>query len=130
MRFGQVFKQIDAYSMDVVLQNFRRGFGLTIPFFQSLSLDPPLTMDQLYRRADRYSTLEDNIRTASQTAMITTQNTMPPKKGQLEQKGNQTKDHKHPREQSERKNEPPQFTPLNIPYIRLLPLIQNDPDFV
>ena len=57
--------------MDVVLQNFRRSFRPSTPFFHSLSLDPPTTMEELYRRADRYSTLEDNIRTATQTVMIT-----------------------------------------------------------
>ena len=74
--------------------------------------------------------MEDNIRAASQTMMITTLNTKPAKKGQLEQKGDKTKDQKRSREQSERKREPPQFTPLNIPYNRLLPLIQNHLDFV
>ena len=32
-RFGQAVQQIDVYSMDAVLQNFRRSFGLTTPFF-------------------------------------------------------------------------------------------------
>ena len=32
-RFGQTVQQIDIYSMDVVLQNFRRSFGPTTPFF-------------------------------------------------------------------------------------------------
>ena len=63
-RFGQAVQQIDSYSMDAVLQNFRRSFGPTTPFFQSLSLDPPATMEELYRRANKYSTLEDNIRVA------------------------------------------------------------------
>ena len=48
-RFGQAVQQIDEYSMDVVLQNFRRSFGPTTSFFQSLSLDPPITMEELYR---------------------------------------------------------------------------------
>ena len=60
-RFGQAVQQIEFYIMDVVLQNFRRSFRLKTPFFHSLSLDPPATMEELYRRADRYSTLEDNI---------------------------------------------------------------------
>ena len=60
-RFGQAVQQIDFYSMDVVLQNFRRSFEPTTPFFHSLSLDSPTTMEELYKRADRYSTLEDNI---------------------------------------------------------------------
>ena len=61
--------------------------------------------------------------------MITAQNSKPPKKGQPKQKGGQTKDQKHSREQSERKRKPPQFTPLNISYNRLLPLIRDHPDF-
>ena len=60
-RFGQAVQQIDIYSMDAVLKNFRRSFGLTSSFFQTLSLDPPTTMEELYRRADKFSTLEDNI---------------------------------------------------------------------
>ena len=62
---GGGVKKIDSYSMDAVLQNFRKSFRPTTPFFHSLSLDPPMTMEELYRRADRYSTLEDNIRAAS-----------------------------------------------------------------
>ena len=57
--------------MDVVLQNFRRSFGPSTPFFYSLSLDPLAIMEELYRRADRYSMLEDNICVATQTVMIT-----------------------------------------------------------
>ena len=72
-RFRQAVHHIDVYSMDAILQNFRRSFGSTTPFFQSLSLDSLTTMEELYRRADKFSTLEDNIRTASQTVMITTQ---------------------------------------------------------
>ena len=80
-RFGQAIQQIDAYNMDAVLQNFRRSFGPTTPFFQLLSLDPPATMEELYRHADKYSTLEDNIRAASHTVMITAQNSKPAVKG-------------------------------------------------
>ena len=87
-------------------------------------------MEELYRRPDRYSTLEDNIRETSQTVMITAQNIKSAKKGQPEQKGSYTKNQKRSREQSGRKREPPKFTPLDIPYNRLLPLIQDHLDFV
>ena len=83
-KFGQAIQQIDIYSMDAVLQNFRRSFGPTTPFFQSLSLDLPTTMEELYRRADKFSTLEDNIRATSQTVMITTQSGKPASKGSSE----------------------------------------------
>ena len=32
-RFGQVVQQVESYSMDEVLQNFRRSFGSSTPFF-------------------------------------------------------------------------------------------------
>ena len=129
LRFGQAVQHIDIFSMDAVLQNFRRSFGPTTPFFQSLSLDSPATMEELYRWADKFSTLEDNIRAASQTIMITTQSSKPTAKGSFEQKSSQNKGQKLPDGQSEKRKEPPQFTPLNIAYDRLLPLIRDLPDF-
>ena len=57
--------------MDAVLQNFRRSFAPSTPFFHSLSLDQSAIMEELYKRANRYSTLEDNIHAATQTIMIT-----------------------------------------------------------
>ena len=87
-------------------------------------------MEELYRWVDIYSTLEDNIRAASQTGMIITPNSKSAKKGQPEQKGSQTKDQKRSRKQSERKREPPQFNPLNISYDKILPHIRDHPDFV
>ena len=94
-RFEQAIQQIDAYNMDAVLQNFRRSFGPTTPFFKSLSLDSPATMEELYKRANKYSTLEDNIRATSHTVMITAQNSKPSAKGQPEQKGDQGKNKKN-----------------------------------
>ena len=127
-RFGGVVQHIDSYNMYAVLKNFRRIFGSNTPLFHSLSLDPPTTMEELYKRADKYSTLEDNIRAASQTVIITAQSE-PTTKGQHEQKGSQSKNQKRSRDQSERKREPPHFTPLNISYVRLLPLFRDHLDF-
>ena len=115
--------------MDAVLQNFRRSFGPTTPLFQYLSLDPLVTMEKLYRLADKFSTLEDTIRAASQTMMITAQNSKPTVKGPTEQKSNQGKNQKRPDGLPEKKKDPPQFTALNIAYDRLLPLIRDLPDF-
>ena len=61
--------------------------------------------------------------------MITAQNSKPATKGQPEQKGSQSKNQKSSQDQSERKREPPQFTPLKISYDRLLHLIRDHPDF-
>ena len=128
-RFGQAVQQIDTYSMDAVLQNFRRSFGPTTSFFQSLSLDSPATMEELYRWEDKFSTLEDNIRVASQTVMITTQSGTPATKGPSEQKNSQSRGQKRPDGQSKKKKDPPQFTALNIAYDWLLPIIRDLPDF-
>ena len=128
-KFGQAVQHIDVYSMDAVLQNFRRSFGPTTPFFQSLSLDPLATMEELSRQADKFSTLKDNIWTASQTVMITTQSDKPATKGSSEQKNSQGKGQKHPDGLSENKKDPPQLTALNIAYDRLLPIIRDLPDF-
>ena len=115
--------------MEAVLQNFKRSFGPTTPFFQSLSLDPPANMEELYRRADKFSTLEDNIRVASQIIMITTQSSKLATKGPSEQKRNQGKGQKRPDGQSEKRKDPPQFTTLNIAYDRLLPITRDLPNF-
>ena len=118
--------------MDAVLQNFRRSFGPSTPFFHSLSLDPLATMEELYKGADRYSTLEDNIRAVTQTVMITNQPSEKDKsvgkKLYVSNKG-QNEDRKRPQDQSKKRREPPQFTPLNISYERLLPLIRDLPNF-
>ena len=122
-RFGQVVQQIDMYSMNAVLQNFKRSFRPTTPFFQSLSLDPPVTMEELCRRGDKFSTLEDNILAASQTVMITAQNSKQTVKGLSEQKSNQGKNQKRLDGQSDKKKDPPS-SPLSIS-----PTIDSCPSF-
>ena len=128
-RFGQAVQQIDIYSMDAVLQNFRRSFRPTTLFFQSLSLDPPATMDELYRHADKFPTLEDNIRAALQTVMITSQNNNPTAKGPSEQKRSQGKRQKLPDGQSEKKKYPPPPSSLlsTSPMIDSYPLSRTSP---
>ena len=78
-------------------------------FFHSLSLDPPATMEELYRWADRYSALEDNICAVIQTIMITSKpvrSHKPEGKKLLEPKEGQHKNWKRPRDQSQKKREP------------------------
>ena len=101
--------------MDVVLQNFQRSFGLTTPFFKSLSIDPPVTMEELYQQADKYSTLEDNIRAASQTVMITAQSSKATTKSQPEQKGGQSKGQSAPKNNQKRKGILPNSLLLTSP---------------
>ena len=87
--------------MDAVFQNFRRCFGPSTSFFHSLSLDPPMTMEELYRWAYRYSMLEDNICTTTQTVMITSKlaerNKLEEKKSSKSKEG-QSRNRKRPRD--------------------------------
>ena len=86
--------------MYAVLQNFRRSFAPSIPFFHSLSLELSATMEELYKRADRYSTLEDNIRATTQTVMITSKlagSSKPERKKPPEPKEGQGKNRKRSR---------------------------------
>ena len=127
-RFEQATQQVEIYNMDVVLQNFRKSFVSSTSFFHSLSLDPPATMEELYRWADRYSILEDNICATTQTVMIASKpvgNGKPKGKKSSELDEERDKNHKRPRDQPRKKREPRLFTPLNITYERLLPLIHN-----
>ncbi|KAJ9678002.1 hypothetical protein PVL29_022782 [Vitis rotundifolia] len=57
-RFGQVVLQVEACSMDAVLQIFKRSICPGTPFFESLTKKPPTTMDDLFRRASKYSSLK------------------------------------------------------------------------
>ena len=114
--------------MDAFLQNFRRSFKPFTPFFHSLSLDLPATMEELYRLADKYSMLEDNIRAETQIVMIINQleeRNKPPGKKPSKSKEGQSRDRKRSRDQLQKKRQLPQFTPLNVSYERLLPIIHD-----
>ncbi|RVW66731.1 Retrovirus-related Pol polyprotein from transposon 17.6 [Vitis vinifera] len=69
-RFGQVVLQVKACSMDVVLQIFKRSICPSTPFFESLAKKPPTTMDDLFRRANKYSMLENDVRAATQQVLV------------------------------------------------------------
>ena len=76
--------------------------------------------------------MEDNIRAATQTVMITsksTGNSKPEGKKPPEHGEGQDKNGKQPRDQPQKKREPLRFTPMNITYKRLLPLIRDMSDF-
>ncbi|RVX00830.1 hypothetical protein CK203_026538 [Vitis vinifera] len=68
-RFGQAVLQVEAYSMDVVLQIFKRSICPGTPFFKSLAKKPPTTMDDLFWR-EQISMLEDDVRAATQQILV------------------------------------------------------------
>ena len=60
-RFGQAVLQVESYSMDAIMYIFKRNINPGMPFFESLAKKPPATMDDLFRRDDKYFMLENNI---------------------------------------------------------------------
>ena len=72
-RFGQAVLQVKAYNMDVVLQIFKRSICPDTSFLESLAKKPFTTMDDLFRRANKYSMLEDDVRAATQQILVTGQ---------------------------------------------------------
>ena len=72
-RFGQTVLQVEAYSMDGVLQIFKRSICPDTSFFESLAKKPPTTMDDLFRRVNKYSMLEDDVRATTQQILVTEQ---------------------------------------------------------
>ncbi|RVW60307.1 hypothetical protein CK203_084063 [Vitis vinifera] len=125
--FGQAVLQVEAYSMDVVLQIFKRSICPSTPFFEPLAKKPPTTMDDLFRRANKYSMLEDNVRAATQQVLVV---------GQASRSGTERSaklpDRPRPfdrRQEGSSHPERPPLTPLSISYEKLLPMIQGLSDF-
>ena len=73
-RFEQVVLQVEYCSMDVVLRIFKRSICSGTPLFESLVKKPPVTMDDGFKQANKYSMLEDNVRVATQLILVTNRN--------------------------------------------------------
>ena len=126
-RFGQAILQVEACSMDAVLQIFKRSICPGTPFFESLAKKPPTTMDDLFRRANKYSMFEDDIRAATQQVMVAGQAS----RGAAERNA-KLPDRPKPsdrRQEGPSRPERPPLTPLSISYEKLLPMIQGLSDF-
>ncbi|XP_034689225.1 uncharacterized protein LOC117917110 [Vitis riparia] len=126
-RFGQAVLQVEACSMDAVLQIFKRNICPDTPFFESLAKKPPMTMGDLFRRANKYSMLEDDVRAATQQVLVAGQ----PSKGNIEGSA-KLLDRPRPsdrRQEGLSRPEMPPLTPLSITYEKLLSMIQSMFDF-
>nr|CAN83397.1 hypothetical protein VITISV_016834 [Vitis vinifera] len=116
-QFGQAVLQVEAYSMDAVLQIFKRSICPSTPFFESLAKKPPTTMDDLFRRASKYSMLEDDVRAATQSGA---------------ERSAKLPDRPRPsdrRHEGPSRPEMPPLTLFSISYEKLLPMIQDMSDF-
>lgn len=65
-QFGQAMLQAESYSMDAILQIFKRSINSSTLFFESLIKKLSASMDDLFRWANKYVTLEDNFQATSQ----------------------------------------------------------------
>ncbi|RVW75280.1 hypothetical protein CK203_055352 [Vitis vinifera] len=126
-RFGQAVLQVKAYSMDAILQIFKRSICPGTLFFESLAKKPPTTMDDLFRRASKYLMLEDDVRAATQQVLVV---------GQASRSGAEksAKPPDQPRPSNQRQGEQSRperlpLTPLSISYEKLLLMIQDLSDF-
>ena len=65
-QFGQAVLQVESYSMDIVLQIFKRSICQSTPFIESLPKKLSTTMDDLFKQANKYSMFEDDVRATTQ----------------------------------------------------------------
>ena len=70
-RFKQVVLQVESCNMDTILQIFKRNIYPGIPFFESLAKKLPTMMDDLFKLANKYSMLEDDIWVGTQLVLVT-----------------------------------------------------------
>ncbi|KAL6321835.1 hypothetical protein AAG906_035534 [Vitis piasezkii] len=114
--------------MDAVLQIFKRSICPGTPFFESLAKKPPTTMDDLFRRANKYSMLEDDVRAATQQVLVAGRAS----RGDAERHA-KPPDRPKPvdrRQEGPSRPDRPPLTPLSVSYEKLLPMIQGSTDLV
>ena len=84
-------------------------------------------MDDLFRRANKYSMLEDDVRTATQQILVTGQSTKTDAERSFKPLNQQRSSGCRQGEQSH--SELPPLTPLTVSYEKLLPMIREFSDF-
>ncbi|RVW75402.1 hypothetical protein CK203_062315 [Vitis vinifera] len=125
--FGYVVLQVESYNMDAVLQIFKKSICPGTPFFESLAKKPPVTMDDLFKRENKYSMLEDGVRAATQQVLVTSQ----PTRSDLARSFKTTSQRRQMGKGQDRQQQSNQASliPLNISYDKLFPMIRDLFDF-
>ena len=113
--------------MNAVLQIFKRSICPSMSFFESLAKKPPTTMDDLFRRASKYSMLEDDVHADTQKILVARQSA-------INDAERSSKPPNQPRPSGHRQGkqshlELPPLTPLTVSYEKLLPMIRDLSDF-
>ncbi|RVW78651.1 hypothetical protein CK203_048398 [Vitis vinifera] len=104
------------------LREFVKRFGQAV-----LQIEPPTTMDDLFRRANKYSMLEDDVRAATQQVLVAG-------RASRDNADRHAKPPDRPKPVDRRQDGPsrpdrPPHTPLSVSYEKLLPMIQGLSDF-
>ena len=124
-RFGQTVLQVESYSMDVVLQIFKRSICSGTPFFESLAKKPPTSMDDLFRCANKYSMLEDDVRATTQQVLVAGQAA----RSEATRSFKTSNHHGSSNRGQDERRLPITRTPLTLTYEKLLPVIRDLPGF-
>ena len=126
-QFRQAVLQVESYSMDVVLQIFKMSICPGTPFFESLTKKPPMTMDDLFKKANKYSILEDDVYAATQQILVTNR----PAKNDLAENFKTTSQQRQTGKRQDRPQQSNQatLTPLSISYEKLFPMIRELSNF-
>ncbi|RVW47290.1 hypothetical protein CK203_089660 [Vitis vinifera] len=74
-RFRHAVLQVESCSMDAILQIFKRSICFRTPFFESIAKKSHATMDNLFKRANKYSMLKDNALATTQQVLVTSRPT-------------------------------------------------------
>ncbi|RVW17618.1 hypothetical protein CK203_096711 [Vitis vinifera] len=95
--------------------------------FRIAGKKPPTTMDDLFRRANKYSMLEDDVRAATQQVLVAG-------RASRDNADRHAKPPDRPKPVDRRQDGPsrpdrPPITPLSVSYEKLLPMIQGLSDF-
>ena len=80
--------------MEVILQIFKRNISSSMPFFESKDKKPLANMDDLFKRAQKYAMLKDELRAASQQIPITNRSTSEGSQSNRKGGGNRKDDRK------------------------------------
>lgn len=63
--FGEAILQLDGLSMDIVMQAINEAIHPNTPFFNSISLEPSHSIDELFQRVNCYAMLENDLKVTS-----------------------------------------------------------------
>ena len=74
-RFRHVVLQVESCNMDAILQIFKRSICFRTPFFESIAKKSHATMDNMFKRANKYSMLKDNAHVTTQQVLVTSRPT-------------------------------------------------------